>query len=392
MSGTDSTVATAKQGVDLALSALTNAQKSYKNNEDDISSAEGDVNGAERVKDSNEDAISDLQDQIAADKLLGKDTTELEKQLATLQTNSTSLSSGVSANEKAVDTLKNSRDTLQAAIDTATTTYNNAVATYQLAVQTSLTATDTLYDAYLNAQTAYNNAVASYNASALTVDQTLATYKQTYEKDKALNNNTVSQLQLQSLYDQLDDCTIKAPMTGTVTTVKLKAGEMTVLGSTVATVTSFDMMKIAIKINEYDLFGAEEGKDVTINVDALEKSYAGTIKKIAKVATVEKGVSYFESEVDFIADEYVRSGMSVEIKLKIKEAKDADAVTNSAIQYQADNTAYVMVKNGKKTENKTVIVGVTDGLYTEITSGLSEGDVVMVAPTVAITSEDGVVE
>ena len=192
-----------------------------------------------------------------------------------------------------------------------------------------------------------------------------------------------SKMQLDNLYSQLEDYTIKASMDGVITSLRVKEGSMVTAGMDVAEISDFSKLKIAIKIDEYDILGVEPGKDVDIYIDALEKNYAGKITKISQTATNSGGVSYFEAEVEFEADELVRSGMTVEVKLISREAYGVVSVSMDALRYEKDNTAYVLVRNAEgKEEKKYVTVGITDGNYVEIKEGLSEGDIVLVSPSI----------
>jgi multidrug efflux pump subunit AcrA (membrane-fusion protein) len=145
-------------------------------------------------------------------------------------------------------------------------------------------------------------------------------------------------------------------------------------------------MKIAVKIGEYDILGVDEGDSVIVSIDALDATYDGTIKKIARDATVQGGVSYFEAEVEIEADEVVRSGMSAEVKLIIEDVKQVVSVPSAAVVADSNGEYFVYVKDPADPKNTTpvqipVTIGVTDGSYTQITQGLSEGDDILVPKT-----------
>lgn len=238
-----------------------------------------------------------------------------------------------------------------------------------------------LSDGVLTAISAYETAQKNYETVETTVNQTLETYKNAVDKVNDLTSTEASQMELDTMYDQLDDYTIKANMDGVITSLSIKEGSMVSAGMPVAEISDFSKMKIAIKIDEYDILGVEEGKEVDIYIDALEKDYKGEISKISKIATTAGGVSYFTSDVSFEADAGVRSGMSVEVKLISKEAYGVISVSMDALRFEKDNTAYVYVKNAEgKEEKRPVTVGITDGNYVEIKEGLSAGDIVLVTP------------
>ena len=77
--------------------------------------------------------------------------------------------------------------------------------------------------------------------------------------------------QMERYREQLEDCVVTAPMDGVVTKITAKEGDMTTAATSLAVITSFDDMRIKIKINEYDLMGASVGEDVQITLKAIDK-------------------------------------------------------------------------------------------------------------------------
>jgi RND family efflux transporter MFP subunit len=175
-------------------------------------------------------------------------------------------------------------------------------------------------------------------------------------------------------------------MDGIVSKLPAEEGSYVQAAGSVATVTDYSQMKIAVKIGEYDILGVDEGDSVIVSIDALDATYDGTIKKIARDATVQGGVSYFEAEVEIEADEVVRSGMSAEVKLIIEDVKQVVSVPSAAVVADSNGEYFVYVKDPADPKNTTpvqipVTIGVTDGSYTQITQGLSEGDDILVPKT-----------
>lgn len=275
-----------------------------------------------------------------------------------------------------------SKPALEGALNEAKAAYDNASAAMSAVEAARDASLRTLSDAVLTAITAYDTACKNYDATVEQVNQTLQTYKNAVEKVGGLSTTESAQMQLDNLYSQMEDYTIRASMDGVITFLPIKEGSMVTAGMDVAEISDFSKLKIAIKIDEYDILGVEEGKEVSIYIDALEKSYTGKISKISRTATSAGGVSYFSAEVEFDADELVRSGMSVEVKLVSREAYGVVSVSMEALRYEKNNVTYVLVRNAEgKEEKKYVTVGITDGKYVEIKEGLSEGDIVLVSPS-----------
>ncbi len=275
------------------------------------------------------------------------------------------------------DTLKDlTENSSEISLESAQASYSQALTNYEAAKLNEESSLTKLFDSLIQAQESYLSAIDSYNAAVRSADETAQNYALQVQSSEL--SNQLNELRLENYKNQLTKYTITAPMDGTITSLSATVGEIPT-STTVAVVTSFDNMKVDIKINEYDILGVEEGKEVEIYVSALERSYTGTIGNIAKVATISNGVSYFEAEVTFDADEYARSGMSVEVKLNVNNEQDVLTVPSEAVQTDTDGSTYVLSydETGKNMIHKAVTIGVTDGTYTQITEGLSEGDSIL---------------
>lgn len=302
---------------------------------------------------------------------------------------------------------ENNLTTLYDTLLSAQDAYLHAVDSYNATVTSLVQQLNSYQKAYAQAQTAYDAAVKaanqqlgtlkntldsakdSYAAAVTGQSQQIETYKNQLDQAKTNSDTTTSELQIAQQKDTLSDYTLTAPMDGEITALNVEAGDLVSGTTAAATVTSFDKMKINIKIGEYDIVSTGEGDKVSVTLDAVDgKTYEGTIVYVARTATVDNGVSYFESEVDFDADEDVRSGMSAEVKLIVQEKKDAVSIRSDAVQTADDGTNYVLVyaDNGRDLVQKTVTCGISDGTYTEITDGLSAGDKVYYIPTSAAQS------
>jgi multidrug efflux pump subunit AcrA (membrane-fusion protein) len=146
-------------------------------------------------------------------------------------------------------------------------------------------------------------------------------------------------------------------------------------------------MKIYIKIGEYDIQGVKESDKVEVTVDAIDKTFDGTITRIDRNATVSGGVSYFPAEVELSGSQDLRSGMSAEVKLIIDDIKQTVAVPSEAVETDDDGNVYVYVRgeDDEEPEKKPVEIGASDGTYTQIKSGLENGDRIVISRLDAYT-------
>ncbi|MGN1022278.1 MAG: efflux RND transporter periplasmic adaptor subunit [Lachnospiraceae bacterium] len=424
----DSTLQSAQYQMTTAYQQLLTAQENYNNevklNNQHLSST---TLAAMQQVDSAYQSIVSAQNQVAtAQNSLQKydesEASELNEKTDTIRNGYVlSVDSANDALSAAWQTYQNAQDSYKAAkineennlttlYDTllsAQDAYLHAVDSYNATVNSLVQQLNQYQTAYAQAQTAYDAAVkaanqqlgtlkntldsakSSYAAAVNSQSQQIETYQNQLDQAKTSSDTTTSELQIEQQKDNLAEYTLTAPMDGEITALNVEEGDLISGTTAAATVTSFDKMKINIKIGEYDIVSTGEGGKVSVTLDAVDgKTYEGTIVYVARTATVDNGVSYFESEVDFDADDDVRSGMSAEVKLTVQEKKDAISIRSDAVQTADDGTNYVLVygDNGRDLVQKTVTCGISDGTYTEITDGLSEGDKVYYIPTSAAQS------
>lgn len=195
-----------------------------------------------------------------------------------------------------------------------------------------------------------------------------------------------SQINYEKTMDNLDNYTIKAPISGTVVTKNFKAGDKldtSSAGMPLAVIYDLSSMKLEMNVDELDIHRISKGQEVNITADALEgKSYIGTITNVSINGTSSGGVTTYPITVEITQfDQDLLPGMNVDVEIVVEKAEQVLAVPVGAVV--RGNVVYV---KGEKTDEKDRApegfksVSVTTGVYNsdliEITSGIQEGDVV----------------
>lgn len=288
-------------------------------------------------------------------------------------------SSEAANTQKELESAEEKSDSLQKAIDNAQTNYDNAVNDLLMSYYTSNVNLNSDYENMQQKYTSYQQAQASYEIAVKSADETLQDYADSLEKTQATSNTTTATVELEALYDQLEDYKITAPIDGVITVLNINVGDSASTSDTAAEVTNYDKMKVQIKIDEDNISALDNGTEVTVSVDALNKTYKGTIENMSKKATVSNNVSYFTADVTFDADDDIRSGLSAEVKYLLNGVENVVSVSMSALNYNTDNTAYVLVgANASNAQQRNVTLGISNGTYVEIKEGLAEGETVLV--------------
>ena len=135
---------------------------------------------------------------------------------------------------------------------------------------------------------------------------------------------------------------------------------------------------VKINVNESEISNISVGDDVQVVLTSdSSKQYTGKIKKISSVGTYSSSGSTFETLVLIKNDGNIKVGMSVTCTINIEELDGVIAVPIGAVQINGDRR-YVVVVDGKDTNEVDVTTGLSNDSYVEIKSGLTTNDTVRV--------------
>jgi len=171
---------------------------------------------------------------------------------------------------------------------------------------------------------------------------------------------------------------IRAPFAGTISSVSSIVGDTASNGTTMGTIITKKMIA-TITLNEVDIAKVEIGQEADLSFDALDNvSVKGEVSEVDTVGTVSQGVVSYSVKIAFDTDnESVKPGMSITANIVTESVSDVLAIPSSAIKTMG-NKSYVETMENGAIQRKEVEMGITDDTTTEIKSGLSEGEKVVV--------------
>ena len=183
---------------------------------------------------------------------------------------------------------------------------------------------------------------------------------------------------------ELAKAIITAPFNGVVAGIEIKEGEqlaaMTYASPAICLIET-SKIKLSGLIDEVDISKVKLGQNVTITLDALpDKEVKGVVTFISQAGTSQMGVVSYKTTITLQnPDTELRDGMSANADIITDRRENVLLIPNRAIQGSLKNP-YVEVVTDDKTEQRNIILGLSDGAYTEILSGLEEGEVVVLPP------------
>jgi len=127
-------------------------------------------------------------------------------------------------------------------------------------------------------------------------------------------------------------------------------------------------------IDEMDISKAKFGQEVNIALDALPgREVKGKIVFISPVGTVQTGVVFYKTTIALLnPGKELKDGMSATAEIAIERRENVLMIPNRAIRGSLQNY-WVEIVAGEQTEKRQITLGLSDGLNTEVLSGLEEG-------------------
>jgi HlyD family secretion protein len=120
---------------------------------------------------------------------------------------------------------------------------------------------------------------------------------------------------------------------------------------------------------------------IRLSIGAIEGSQIpATLEHIAPKGVAEGGAIQFEIKAAVLLkeDQFLRAGYSATADVVLDERKDVLAISERLVQYDGDQP-FVDVLVGENTyERRDIEVGLSDGLMTEVLSGVTAEDAVKI--------------
>lgn len=200
----------------------------------------------------------------------------------------------------------------------------------------------------------------------------------------AQNQVRLAEIQVKQAQRRIEQAVLKSPIDGEIANLNIKVGE--VVGTQpVVTVVDTSRFHIDITVDEIDIAKIREGQEVRITLDSLPGvEVKGKVKRISPVSRLVNGVVSYDVRVSI--DEGVqglRSGMTANASIVLERRDNVLLVPNWALRRDRESgKIFVTRRVGDQVSEVEVEIGTRNESFTEIRSGVNEGDVIL-APRVS---------
>ena len=238
------------------------------------------------------------------------------------------------------------------------------------------------------AESEKNKTTVSAETADLTYESTVNKLQQEVLSTQLTAENLYAYVQ--ELNSCLQDNVILSPCDGLVTNIAFEAGEQIDLTQDVITIAQNDSISVVLSIDQDDISNVSLDQQALVTFDTSEETFEGKVNAIS-VSPMAAGAPTVNYTVTVTVEgeglEDIYEGMSCTVDLVSERVDDVLIIPKRAITTQGDKN-YVNVKQEDGTSlQQEVTLGFTDGSSYEVTSGLEEGDIVLIESQINRTAD-----
>lgn len=187
---------------------------------------------------------------------------------------------------------------------------------------------------------------------------------------------------------------IRATVSGMVLEVPVEVGNQVIEsnnfneGTTIAAIADVDKMIFEGKVDESEVGKIKEDLPLEITVGAIEnRVFDAVLDYIAPKGKEENGAIQFEIKGSLKKGDttFIRAGLSANASIILARADSVLALKEALVQFDIDTKKpFVEVETAaQKFERRDVELGVSDGIYVEVKSGITANDKVKIWNAIA---------
>jgi HlyD family secretion protein len=200
-----------------------------------------------------------------------------------------------------------------------------------------------------------------------------------------------AQANLTEAEQSLKEATLTSPINGTVVSVAVSTGETVNAGSSteIITILGTNSYEVEATLDSSQIPSVKVGQAASVEVDGVDGNFDGTVSQVGPVQSSSSGYSYpVIVALPPSSSSDMHSGSTGNVTITTGAVSNVVAVPTSAVQ-SFGSTSYVTELSKGQLTRKVIKVGMVGDTYTQVDSGLSPGQsVVLVDYAEAVPSSN----
>lgn len=198
-----------------------------------------------------------------------------------------------------------------------------------------------------------------------------------------------AQSALELAQSQLNNSIIKAPISGSVTSISVKTGELA--SSAIPLLSILDISELSVKtgISEKDIGVVQIGQEAEIFIDAFPREkFSGEVASKGVLVdpvskTMEIKIRIKEPPVVIPPGVFARANIITE------HNTDALIIPSTALTRKADGLFVFVLENDEQTvKRRSISTGITQGNRVEVLDGLTDNEIVVILGNISLEEGD----
>ena len=187
-----------------------------------------------------------------------------------------------------------------------------------------------------------------------------------------------------ALQAQLNKAQVRSKVSGTILTRNVEIGDLVQPGQSLFTIALDGKTEIRVPLDERNLSRLALQQPAVAIADAYpDKPFPVRISFIAPSIDPQRGTVEVRLSVDPVPD-FLRQDMTVSVNIETDQRAKALVIPNDALANVKEDSAEVLLLRDGKTQRQAVKLGLRGLSASEVLSGLSAGDEILVDATVSL--------
>lgn len=187
-----------------------------------------------------------------------------------------------------------------------------------------------------------------------------------------------------ALEAQLNKAQVRSKVSGTILTRNVEVGDLVQPGQSLFTIALDGKTEIRVPLDERNLSRLALQQPAVAIADAYpDKPFPVRISFIAPSIDPQRGTVEVRLSVDPVPD-FLRQDMTVSVNIETDQRAKALVIPNDALANVEEDSAEVLLLRDGKTQRQAVKLGLRGLSASEVLSGLSAGDEILVDATVSL--------
>jgi len=195
------------------------------------------------------------------------------------------------------------------------------------------------------------------------------------------------EITLDEVNERLNETDIYSPITGVIIQKLVEEGQIissgisNVSGGTaLAEIADMSRMFITADVDETDIGAIHVGQNVEVTADAFYgKNFGGKVLRISPKGIVENSITVFKVKIEILGKgkKILKPMMTANVDIITNKVKNTIYISREAVRRDGD-TSYAMILKVEVPNKREIKVGIQTPIYSEIISGLENGQEVVV--------------